>query len=1706
MPRRPSQNHPRGRHRREAATAERHFCRRAGASPPGRARVDELAPRILYSASAIAPGIEPLAFADGAEVTLARAPEPEQAGAQHALRRELVVIDAALGDYQALRDDFEKQAGAERSLTFLILDEGDDGLDAIGGHFAEANTRYDALHLVGHGDETGFQLGRSFVDNDLVRARAVELAAWESALADQADILIYGCDVAADAAGRTMLENIAALTGADVAASEDTTGSVARGGDWNLEARVGTIDSVGLHSGWDGTLEVVGTNPEARVNPANGADNATDPPSTGQVAYNAVSAVVVWESEGSIAFRIYGGPGNGVSATVADEIGVVREQPTVALADDGSFAIVWVADNGNGDTDVYAQRFDADGTPKAAPTRDGGWPWANANEFRINAATAGSTWDPSLAMAGDGRFVVTWTHNAIGGSHVSARVFDALGNPTLGPADVAVFGVSASNSQHGARVAWDPSADRFGIVFLEPYMSRHVIYFLGVSGDGSLITAGRTFNPDDGGQVLEAGLTIAESGEVVMSAIYDTSGTRSVIVGMADLFTEIPTSATFAVANLDSRNAANPVVYGGETALDVAVGAENQILVSWQANDLDTPGTSTVYIREYDATLHSPTLSPLNVPDTSAGDQNAPSLALWRDEGAIVWSGNGDQAGQADPAGTFVVGLQVQFALGAIVDDDPTVVVSVPENAAVDTPTGLTAKAKDANPGDTVAYAITDANSPFQIDAATGVITVGPDDRLDFETRPTETIHVAAQSSDGSSSTAAFTVDVSDVNDPPVGVDRTIVAQSGTARVLTLADFPVVDQDGPALPAAIAIQGLAGGGSLRLSGAPLTVFPVTVSAAQISGGELVYEAPPSAVGPDYARLDVVVIDDGGTPAATSSRLTIDANAAPVITSHGGLAQAFVSHAENGGSVTTVTASDLDSLTLSYAIVAGADQSAFVVDPATGAVSFQAAPDFESPGSDAGSNTYEVTIGVSDGDGGSDNQTLFVTVTNVDEPPGSADVTRAIDGGTPLRLKTSDFPFSDPEGTTKPNAIRFDLAQGKGALYFNAAMIANGQVLTAAQIDTGLLDYRAPANASGNAYDVLQFTVIDTGGNAAPAPSLLILNANAAPLITSNGGGDEADVTVDENRRLVTTVSASDAEGGAIDYGILASGLGGGADAALFTLDASSAQLRFAERPDFESPTDADGDNIYELTVVATDENGATDRQDLHVRVANVVEPAIIDAPAFVVTQEDVAVDFVGGIAVSVQDPEARSLFRVTLSLDHGSAQIDLSALGPFQSGSGVVHAGTPLSFSGNLTTVNQALAGLRYLPAPDASDLATLEITVQAGSFAANDPVHAKVRIVVNAVNDAPLAGGSSQASGPADRPLVIGNQTLLASDVDDTSSELVYTLRSAPAAGVLQLSGQTLSAGGRFTQADVDAGRLWYLGGSGDAASELIELSLSDAAGARIDGIQLTIELTAATPNVVPPVDGGTTTPPETVADADSTDPAGEALEDSATSTGADRTAAAVWVDAGGGAGPATTASDGQTADAPTETAVAGAPIGGSAIHGESGGRKMQTIVESDRMTTTGVDEARPIDSDALEPNGATRADSGALTDRVWLDTPIGDSLLRSFAQNAQRHEPNLVFEQTVAASSVAVSTGVSIGYVIWLLRGGALLSSIIASMPAWRSIDPLPVLQNLHNGAREGTDEESIESMLDAANRDPEPIASADDARAAELDEVSA
>ena len=95
-------------------------------------------------------------------------------------------------------------------------------------------------------------------------------------------------------------------------------------------------------------------------------------------------------------------------------------------------------------------------------------------------------------------------------------------------------------------------------------------------------------------------------------------------------------------------------------------------------------------------------------------------------------------------------------------------------------------------------------------------------------------------------------------------------------------------------------------------------------------------------------------------------------------------------------------------------------------------------------------------------------------------------------------------------------------------------------------------------------------------------------------------------TVNEGRTPVTTLTAQDQD---TDRGDLTWSKVGGADADKFTLT-SAGVLTFTTVPDYEAPTDADADNVYEVTVTVSDGTHMV-TADIEVKVDNVVELATV---------------------------------------------------------------------------------------------------------------------------------------------------------------------------------------------------------------------------------------------------------------------------------------------------------------------------------------------------------------------------------------------------------------------------------------------------------------------------------------------------------------
>ncbi|MBD2089976.1 DUF4347 domain-containing protein [Microcoleus sp. FACHB-1515] len=148
----------------------------------------------------------------------------------------LMFIDSRISDYQSLLQAVQPQT------EIHILDPHQDAIAQI-TQALQGRQNISSLHLVSHGKAGAIQLGRDWLTESTLQDHAAQLQQWSQLLTADADILIYGCHVAEGELGQAFVDRFSQLTGLDIAASTNLTGSSDLGGDWILEAATGEITS-----------------------------------------------------------------------------------------------------------------------------------------------------------------------------------------------------------------------------------------------------------------------------------------------------------------------------------------------------------------------------------------------------------------------------------------------------------------------------------------------------------------------------------------------------------------------------------------------------------------------------------------------------------------------------------------------------------------------------------------------------------------------------------------------------------------------------------------------------------------------------------------------------------------------------------------------------------------------------------------------------------------------------------------------------------------------------------------------------------------------------------------------------------------------------------------------------------------------------------------------------------------------------------------------------------------------------------------------------------------------------------------------------------------------------------------------------------------------------------------------------------------------
>jgi len=137
-----------------------------------------------------------------------------------------------------------------------------------------------------------------------------------------------------------------------------------------------------------------------------------------------------------------------------------RSSPSVASDENGNFIVVW-EDQRNGEPDIYAQRFNSEGS-------------ALGTNFKINAdAGSASQWNPSIDADGSGNFIITWCDDRNGISDNYAQLFNRAGT-----AEGINFKVNDSNNddQSSPSVAVDETGN-FIITWHNGVSQKYFYYF-----------------------------------------------------------------------------------------------------------------------------------------------------------------------------------------------------------------------------------------------------------------------------------------------------------------------------------------------------------------------------------------------------------------------------------------------------------------------------------------------------------------------------------------------------------------------------------------------------------------------------------------------------------------------------------------------------------------------------------------------------------------------------------------------------------------------------------------------------------------------------------------------------------------------------------------------------------------------------------------------------------------------------------------------------------------------------------------------------------------------------------------------------------------------------------------------------------------------------------------------------------------------------
>ena len=518
--------------------------------------------------------------------------------------------------------------------------------------------------------------------------------------------------------------------------------------------------------------------------------------------------------------------------------------------------------------------------------------------------------------------------------------------------------------------------------------------------------------------------------------------------------------------------------------------------------------------------------------------------------------------------------------------------------------------AMDPDPNtDTLIYTLSGADAGAFRVRDNGQIEVAAGTKLDYETRTTYMVTVMAEDSFEAYDTIMVAIMVTDMDELPdvTGDATTDYAENGTGAVAT---YTAVD---PELTDIV---------SWSLDGTDAEYF-------DISAGVLTFRNSPDYEDP---------ADDG-----TDNMYSVTVRATDE-TNKVGMKEVMV-EVTNVDEMGTVTLSALRPqsaipLTASLTDPDSADAGATTPNPdgnITTGVTWQWSKASSRNGSytdiedaatssvytpvDADINSYlRATASYTDGEG-SDKSAMERSEYSVERRPGSNMAPKFADDQDPVTPNDQDTAMrSVPENTPAGMAIGDPVvATDEDGDILTYTLTGDAAVSFHIDWATGQITTKGPLNFEGDPEYMLTVRATDPSGvpQAVPASdtnsdevmvTITVTNVNEPPPVTGDAAVsfEEVGGEMDLPLTLGSDYMAVDPEIPDSDVSWSLSG----ADSSKFEVS-DTGGLTFKAKPDFEAPTDANKNNVYEVTVVAADGDGNRGTRDVKVTVANQDEPGVV---------------------------------------------------------------------------------------------------------------------------------------------------------------------------------------------------------------------------------------------------------------------------------------------------------------------------------------------------------------------------------------------------------------------------------------------------------------------------------------------------------------